>query len=85
MAEMLKTFREIIISEGKVSYHEGLRAWNTVRLKAAIVEMFPQLREKQERINYRVELYRNHDDAIRTLVKLRENGDGVPLLLYLHR
>ena len=68
---------------GKVSYHENAHAWNTIRFKKPILDMFPQLRNRSSIIRFKLEFSSSYDEMIRRIVELKEKKEGVPLLLYL--
>ena len=68
---------------GKVSYHENVQAWNTIRFKKPILDMFPQLRNKSSIIKFKLEFSNSYDEMIRRIVELKEKKEGVPLLLYI--
>lgn len=82
---MLQPWNDKIESEGKVTYHEASGAWNTVRLKRIFLEQFPQLKDKRATIRYKVEFYRNYDQIIETIQKMKQKKAGIPLLLYLYK
>ena len=68
---------------GKVSYHESVHAWNTIRFKKPVLDMFPQLRNKSSIIKFKLEFSGSYDELIRRIVELKEKKEGIPLLLYL--
>lgn len=68
---------------GKVSYHENAQAWNTIRFKKPILDIFPQLRNKSSIIRFKLEFSNSYDEMIRRIVELKKREEGIPLLLYL--
>ena len=68
---------------GKVSYHESVQAWNTIRFKKPVLDMFPQLRNRSNIIKFKLEFSSSYDEMLRRIVELKEKKEGIPLLLYL--
>ena len=80
------TPRKIINSEGKVHYSESNQAWNILKLKKEMFEEFPQLKEKRSAFSYQLIYHRDTKALDQTIKKmLKENGDVIPLLLWLYK
>ena len=80
------TPRKIINSEGKVHYSESNQAWNILKLKKEMFEEFPQLKEKRSAFSYQLIYHRDVKELEQAIKKmLKENGDVIPLLLWLYK
>ena len=52
--QIISPTRETIELSGNLSYGEGQRAWNTLRLKKAILHEFPKLKKRREKFAYKL-------------------------------
>lgn len=82
---LLQPWDEKLESEGKVTYHEQLHAWNTIRLKKVFLDQFPILRDRKVQINFRLEYYKDTEKLIQSLKDKIKQGEGTPFLLYLYK
>lgn len=76
--------RTILDVDGKLSYSESLRSWNTIRLKKDLVNEFPQLSEKRANFSYKL-VYSRDLKAFEAILKNFKEKDNLPILLFLYR
>jgi hypothetical protein len=74
--------KETIQINGKLSYKEGLQAWNVIQLQKEIIDLFPQLREKRGVFGYTMYYNRSFKEA-RKIIDELEKREVVPILLLL--
>lgn len=74
--------KETIQINGKLSYKEGLQAWNVIQLQKEIIDLFPQLREKRGAFGYTMYYNKSSKEAKKILEELEKKGI-VPILLLL--
>lgn len=84
MAEILKPKHETLNVKGEISYSEGRRAWNLIRLKHDLLKEFPQLKERREKFNYKMVMHRSFEDLKKAISKM-DKDDAVPIFLFLCR
>ncbi len=84
MAEILKPKHETLEVGGEISYSEGRRAWNLIRLKHDLLKEFPQLKERREKFNYKMIMHRSFEDLKKAISKM-DKDDAVPIFLFLCR
>ncbi|MBS3073168.1 hypothetical protein J4477_05025 [Candidatus Pacearchaeota archaeon] len=80
------TPRTNINSEGKIAYHEGFQAWNTIRLKKELFEEFPQLKEKRSKFSYKL-IYPRDVKAFEEFIKeiKKSQTKTMPILMWLYK
>ena len=81
----LRPFDDVLDIMGSVSYSEGYGAWNTIRLKKEVLQEFPQLKEKTAKIRYKLIFYKDYEEFIEAVMKMRENNEPLPILLYFYK
>lgn len=74
--------KQTVQINGKLSYKEGLQAWNVIQLQKEIIDLFPQLREKRSAFGYTMYYNREAKEAKKILEKLEKQGI-VPIMLLL--
>ncbi len=52
MNGFLTPTKEVLVIEGKISYSESSQAWNVLKIKKDIFNIFPQLKEKRSNFAY---------------------------------
>ena len=85
MKEVLRPKQETFEIEGKLSYGEGNRAWNTIWLKRDLLKEFPQLKERRKKFNYKMVMHRSFKELKRDINKMDKEGEVIPLLLWFIR
>jgi len=70
-----------VLSKGRVSYHESARAFNTIRLKRDILNLFPELLEGNKKIMYEIEFFKNPQEIIQKMWQIQLEKRIPPLLL----
>jgi len=85
MMPAIKPSKEVLDINGSVSYSMSSRAWNTLRIKKELLEEFPLLRERREKIDYKMVLYRDPVDLFLAAEKIMDAEDALPILLYFTR
>jgi len=84
MAEILKPKHETLNIAGEISYSEGRRAWNLIRLKHDLLKEFPQLKERREKFSYKMIMHRSFEDLKKAIEEMKAD-DAVPIFLFLCR
>jgi len=82
MTYLIKQSENCVDIQGSVAYDMSSRAWNIIRLKKGILEEFPLLRERREKVSYRMILYRDPVDLFLAAEKMMDNKEVMPVLLY---
>jgi len=67
-----------------MSYSEGRRAWNLIRLKHDLLKEFPQLKERREKFGYKMVMHRSFEDLKKAIEKMEKKGN-LPLVLFFGR
>jgi uncharacterized protein with von Willebrand factor type A (vWA) domain len=81
---IIKPKHETLELQGELSYSEGLRAWNLMRLKKDLLKEFPQLKERREKFSYKMIMHRNFNDLKKAVENL-ENKEIIPIFLFFVR
>lgn len=79
----LRPWNDRLNVEGNVSYSQGWRAWNIIRLKKDFLDEFPQLKEAQNKIGYKMVFHRTYDDLMEGIQDMKEQKGPLPILPYL--
>lgn len=69
--------------DGKVFYNESDQSWSIIKLKRDVLKKFPQLKEKQAHINYKMIIHRTHEDAKKAIINIKEGM--IPILLFFEK
>lgn len=75
-------FPELI---GKITYSEGNRCWNTIRLRKEIISLFPQLKEKRSNFGYKMKVCLNYSELIKAIKIMEKRKEAIPILLTFHK
>ena len=75
-------FPELI---GKLTYSEGNRCWNTIRIRKEIIGLFPQLREKRSSFGYKMKVCLNYAELLKTIKVMEKRKEAIPILLTFHK
>jgi hypothetical protein len=81
--KILKPKHETLEIEGKLSYTEGHRAWNVIRLKNELLQEFPQLKERRKKFGYKLVMHRSFKDLRKEIKSMENRGEAVPILMLL--
>jgi len=81
---ILKPQHETLKIEGRISYSEGRRAWNLLRLKDDLLKEFPQLKERREKFSYKMVMHRTFEELKKAIEKMEKEGN-LPLVLFFGR
>ena len=76
--------RTFIDINGKLSYSESIRAWNTIRFKAEILKEFYQLKDRKSSFGYQMVYYRSFEELDKIVKKIKRNKEGLPILMFLY-
>ncbi len=79
--KILKPKHETLELQGKISYSEGHRAWNLLRLKHDLLKEFPQLKQRREKFGYKMVMHRSLEDLKKAISQLKKE-DAVPIFLF---
>ena len=74
---------ETLELEGKLSYSEAQRAWNTIRFKKELLKEFPQLFKRREKFGYKMVLHRGFKELKKEINKIENKHLPVPLIFWL--
>ena len=74
--------RESINVFGRLSYSEGDKSWNLIRLKKDVLREYPQLKERMGSFSYMMVIPRTLEDVKKKLVEIEKYGMGMPILLF---
>jgi len=85
MKQALIPKRETLSVDGKMSYAEGNRAWNIIRLKQNILIEFPQLKLRREKFSYKMVMYRTYEELKKAIEEMEKNGEQIPILFSLYK
>lgn len=81
----LRPYDDTLDIMGNVAYDGNWGAWNTIRLKKEVLQEFPQLKEKTAKFRYKLLFYKNYEEFIEAVKKMRENNEPLPILLYFYK
>ncbi len=84
-AQLLKPVNEAIDLKAKISYNQGDRAWNIIRIRKDIIKEFPSLKDKRDKFSYRMILHKSYEDLEKAIKKLKKDRDTMPIMLFLYR
>jgi hypothetical protein len=79
---VLTPTKEVFKVEGSVLYQESAQAWNTIKFKREILFLYPQLREKCAKINYKMIVALSQEEIKKQIEKEK---DKLPILLFLEK
>ena len=82
-AQILRPQRNKLEVKGKLSYAEGTHTWNRLNLRKAIVDEFPQLKERTSVFSYKMVFYPDYDNLEKFIRKLKKDGEALPILVWL--
>lgn len=85
MGDVLKPRHETLQIRGRLSYGEGNRAWNTIRLKKDLLREFPQLKERREKFGYKMIMHRSFKELKEALREMEIKGEAIPILLLFYK
>jgi len=81
--QILRPQRNKLEIKGKLSYLENTHSWSLMKLKKAILEVFPQLKERFSAFGYKMVLFHEYNDLEKSIKKLKREGEAVPILMWL--
>jgi hypothetical protein len=82
-AQILRPQRNKLEIKGKLSYLESTHSWSLMSLRKAILEEFPQLKERISAFGYKMVLFHEYNDLEKSIKKLKREGEAVPILMWL--
>ena len=82
-AQILRPQRNKLEIKGKLSYLESTHSWSLMNLKKAVIEEFPQLKERVSVFGYKMVFYHEHDELEKFIRKLKRDGEALPILVWL--
>ncbi len=83
MKPIMPLTRPIIVN-GRLIYHESVRAYNTIRLKKRLLDEFSQLRS-EDNWCWQIEHWRSYDATLERIKEAQQKEEGIPLLLFIYR
>jgi len=84
MDKILRPRHDTLDICGNLSYGEGNRAWNILRLKQNILQEFPQLKERQKKFGYKMVMHRSFKELKEAIKKMEKESDVIPIFLFLY-
>ena len=82
-AQILRPKRDKLEIKGKLSYFESTHSWSCLNLKKAILEEFPQLRERVSAFGYKMVMFHEYDRLEKSIRKLKKEREVLPILFWL--
>ena len=79
---VLRPKKERIEVNGRISYQESTHSWSQLNLRKAILDEFPQLKERMSSFGYKVIFYQAYAQLEKFIKKLRIEGDALPILIW---
>ena len=83
MSRKLEPINEAVEIKGSLFYDYHSRACSIIRLKKDLINKFPQLKDRMAKIKYELLLQPNFQELIQNIEKLKENGEPVPIMMFL--
>jgi hypothetical protein len=80
--KILKPSTVPIELEGKMTYNEHQRAWGILRLRKEILSEFPELRERNEKIRYKILFSRDFSKLDEQIALVKKTIGVSPLLVW---
>lgn len=80
--QIIKPKHETLEITGKMSYGEGNRAWNVIRLKQNILREFPQLKERRKKFAYKMIMHRSFKELKEEIEKMEKKNKVIPIFLF---
>ena len=84
-SQTLRPQKETLEINGKLSYRESLRAWNTIRFKKELIAEFPALKDRTARFGYTLVLHRDFASLEQAIRKLKRENGAIPILLNIQK
>ncbi len=72
-----------LIVNGRIIYKEANRSFSIIRFKRRVIDFFPDLK-KDRGWNYQLEYWLTHDKVLKRINQMKEQEEGIPLLLYIY-
>jgi len=82
---LIKSNQEIMEITGNLSYHDGARAWNTLRLKKHVLNEFSELKDRAAKVTYKMIYSTSVDNLIKLMQKVNEKEGALPILLFFEK
>ena len=79
---ILRPKKERVEVDGKISYQESTHSWSQLNLRKAILDEFPQLKERMSSFGYKLIFYQAYDQLEKFLKRLKEIGEPLPILVW---
>ena len=81
--KVLQPFKSALDITGKIAYGDSSRSWSNIRLKKAIMDEFPSLKEKKAKFSYNMKFYRDYKELEKMIRRMRRQKMPLPIFLYL--
>ena len=82
-AQILRPQRNKLEIRAKLSYLESTHYWSLMNLRKAVIEEFPQLKERVSAFGYKMVFYHKHEQLEKFIRKLKREGEALPILVWL--
>jgi len=82
MNNILKPKHDTLKIDGNISYSEGRRAWNLIRLKQDLLKEYPQLKKRREKFSYKMIMHRSFDELKKAVLKMEKEECAIPIFLF---
>jgi len=81
--QILRPKRDKLEIKGKLSYFESTHSWSCLNLKKAVLEEFPQLKERVSSFGYKMVFYHEYVLLEKFIRKLKREDEALPILVWL--
>jgi hypothetical protein len=78
----LRPKKDRVEVNGRISYQESTHSWSQLNLRKAILDEFPQLKERMSSFGYKLIFYQAYDQLEKFLKRLKEIGEPLPILVW---
>ena len=82
-AQILRPQKNKLEINGRLSYLESTHSWSLMNLKKAIVDEFPQLKERVSSFGYKMTFFHDCDQLEKFVKKTKKEKNALPILLWL--
>lgn len=79
---VLRPKKDRVEVNGRISYQESTHSWSQLNLRKAILDEFPQLKERMSSFGYKLIFYQAYDQLEKFIKRLKEIGEPLPILVW---
>ena len=82
---LIKPDKQMLEICGSLSYHDGARAWNTLRLKKNILNEFSALKDRNSKVSYKMVYGNSFGELVGIMKNIKDNSGVLPILLFFEK